>query len=124
MYSLARWDDNTTFILTQEKSLLDHLYRYWLKFSIHLSISLDANAFQQTWQAYKIITSSDMNWYKTMGFNKRSIFPNRLKRRITHSLAEYEDFTKIYDSQLGFYQKNKEMLARFIYKYFLPQESE
>jgi hypothetical protein len=61
VFSLLKWDDETALILSREKSLLDHLYSYWSKFNIHLEKSPNALVFQQTWQIYKILTSSDRN---------------------------------------------------------------
>ena len=47
VFSLRNWDDISTLILSQEKSLLDHLFSYWSKFCIHLEKSHDALCFQQ-----------------------------------------------------------------------------
>ena len=119
VYSLQNWDDETVLILSREQSLLDHLYSYWIRFSIHLELSTDALCFQQTWQAYKIIISPDKSWFRCMGFNKRSFFPNRLRKRVQHTLAEWHAFKNIHQIQRNYYRTSTTLINRFIYKYFL-----
>jgi hypothetical protein len=118
VFSLPKWDDDTVLLLSREKSLLDHLYTYWSRFRIHLVKSPDALCFQQTWRAYQIITSPARKWYKDMGFNKRSRFPNRLRKRAVHSLREWKEFEDVHRSQTNF-QLDSTLLNLFIYKYFL-----
>ena len=119
VYSLRNWDDETVLILSREKSLLDHLYSYWTRFSTHLELSPDALCFQQTWQACKTIISSDKSWYRCMGFSKRSFFPNRLRDRVQHTLAEWYAFKHIHQMQRNHYHTNTTLINLFVYKYFL-----
>ena len=119
IFALYNWDDETILTLSREKSLLDHLYSYWSKFSTHLELSPDALVFQQTWQAYKIIVTPDNSWYKSMGFNRRSRFLNRLRERAQHSLIEWQSFENIHREQINYYMNNTNSINLFIYKYFL-----
>jgi hypothetical protein len=118
-YALSKWDDETTLILSREKSLRDHIYSYWCKFSAHLESAPDALCLQQSWQAFKIITSPDPRWYKNLGFNRRNRFLNRLRERAQHSLMEWHAFKDIHRIQLDFFTKNTWYINLFVYKYYL-----
>ena len=123
VFSLQKWDDETTLILCREKSILDYLYLYWCRFSLHLERSAESLCFQQTWQAYKIATSSDRSWYRSMGFNRRSFFPRRLAERAQHSLVEWKVFEEVHRKQHEFYKTNNVLINMFVYKYFLSLPS-
>ncbi|CAF4914259.1 unnamed protein product [Rotaria socialis] len=67
VYGLYGWDDITTLILCQEKTLQDYIYAFWLRFSIHLEKSLEATSYQHTWTAFQAITTLDKTLYKKFG---------------------------------------------------------
>ena len=117
VYSLHGWDDLTTMVLCREKTLQDYVFVYWSRLSLHLEKAADALSFQQSWQAFKIATSEDKSWYKTMGFRKNSVFPNRLARRAQHTLKDWQEFERIHKQQLLFFRRNTHYLNMFIYKY-------
>jgi hypothetical protein len=119
VYSLNGWDDLTTMILSREKTLLDYIYTYWSRLSLHLERAADALSFQQCWQAFKIVTSEDKTWYRPMGFRKNSIFPKRLAERARHTLMKWKYFEEIHKEQFLFFKKNTHYLNMFIYKYFI-----
>ncbi|CAM4791024.1 unnamed protein product [Rotaria magnacalcarata] len=52
IYNMWGWDDLTTLAITQEFSLRDYIYKYWVKFEKHLEQSLEAVLYQQTWTAF------------------------------------------------------------------------
>ena len=54
--------------------------------------SQEALACQQAWNAYLIITSSNNNWSKSMGFRKNSVLPSRLIRQAKHCLIDWSVF--------------------------------
>lgn len=120
VYVLHGWDDTTTMILSREKSLYDYIYTYWIKLSFHLERSQEALSFQQSWQAFNIITSNNKSWYKSMGFRKNSKFPNRLEKRAQHTLNEWKKFETIHRKQFESFRRNTQYLNLFIYKYLLP----
>jgi len=117
--TLSKWKDKTTLILSREKSLLDHLYAYWSRFTMHLVKSPDALCFQQSWHAYNIIISPNLRSYKSMGFNKRNPFLARLKQNTKHSLNDWNNFELIQKQQINHYEINTKLHNLFIYKYFL-----
>jgi len=119
VYALKEWDDLSTILLTREKSLLDYVYSYWLRLKQHLLKAPEALAFQQSWKAYEIVTSSDKSWYKSMGFRKNSIFPNRLSQRAKHSLADLKLFEDVQKEQYQFFVKNTHYLNMLIYKFYI-----
>lgn len=116
-YAFHGWDDLTTMIVCREKSLRDYLYLYWTRLSAHLEKAPDALDFQQSLQAFKIVTSNDKSWYKTMGFRKNSKFPKRLAERAKHTIADWERFKEIHKDQHLFYQRDTKYLCMFIYKF-------
>jgi hypothetical protein len=120
VYSLWGWDDYTVFVLSREKSLMDYLYNYWLRLKKHLDISHEAIEYQQTWEAYLIATSPSKVYYKSMGFRKNSIFPNRLAARAHHLNLDLFSFFSIHENQYGIFRKSSSVLERFVYKYLYP----
>jgi len=119
VFALAKWDNETTMILCRERTLRDHIYTYWCKFSIHLEKAPDALCLQQSWQAFKIVTSPDPHWYKNLGFNKRNRFLNRLRERAHHTMMEWRSFKDIQQEQVDFFLKNTWYTNFFVYKYYL-----
>ncbi|CAF4978347.1 unnamed protein product, partial [Rotaria sp. Silwood1] len=59
VYSLWGWDDLTTLTLARDKTLADYVYTYWKKLKNHLDDSIEATAFNETFESYMIITSPD-----------------------------------------------------------------
>jgi hypothetical protein len=118
VYALSKWDDETTLILSREKTLLDYIYYYWYKFSTHLEKAPDAQCLQQSWQAFKIITSPDTRWYRTLGFKKCNKFLNRLRDRVQHSLTEWYSFKQTHHQHLDIFVKNTWYISLFVYKYY------
>ncbi|CAF5021248.1 unnamed protein product, partial [Rotaria sp. Silwood1] len=57
LHNLRQWDDFTALILAREKTLHDYLYKYWRRFAYHLLNSDEGLAYQQSWNAYLIITT-------------------------------------------------------------------
>jgi len=119
VYSLKGWDDITTMVLSKEKSIYDYIFSYWSRLSFHLERAADALSFQQSWQAYNIVTSRDKTWLRSMGFRKNSKFPLRLAERARHTLVEWNSFKEIHKEQFKFYKKDSTYLNMFIYKYIL-----
>ena len=74
--NLWGWNDHMTLIISQEKSLLDHLYAYWQKFTKHLIESPEGNEYREIWEAYLISKAPDEKFYKTIGVRKNN-FMNR-----------------------------------------------
>jgi hypothetical protein len=81
VYGLRGWDDITTMVISQEKSLYDYIFSYWSKFAYHLEKADEATQYQKTWTAYLAPKSPDKIWYKKMGFMKNNFFLNRLSTR-------------------------------------------
>jgi len=119
IFALQNWDDETVLILSREKSLLDHIFSYWSKFTRHLENSPDALVLQQTWQTYKCLSSPDKSWYRSLGFNKRSRFLKRLIERMQHLLSEWEAFEDIHREELNYYSRSTLYINLFVYKHFL-----
>ncbi|CAM4813445.1 unnamed protein product [Rotaria magnacalcarata] len=86
VYGLHGWDDITTLILCQEKTLREYIYAFWLRFSIHLEKSLEATSYQHNWTAFQTITTIDKTFYKKLGFRKNNEFLNRLTERAKHTV--------------------------------------
>ncbi|CAF1579175.1 unnamed protein product [Rotaria magnacalcarata] len=59
VYGLKGWDDISTMILSQEKSLYDFIFHYGKKFAFHLESSIEATQYQHTWTAYLASKSPD-----------------------------------------------------------------
>ncbi|CAF3057532.1 unnamed protein product [Rotaria socialis] len=78
VYNFSGREYYTVLVLTREKPLMDYLYKYWVKMIKHLRPTSEALDYQQSWEAYVIATSTNRIYYKSMGFRKNSIFPNRL----------------------------------------------
>jgi len=106
-------------VLSKEKSIYDYIFSYWSRLIFHLERAADALSFQQSWQAYNIVTSRDKTWLRSMGFRKNSKFPLRLAERARHTLVEWNSFKEIHKEQFKFYKKDSTYLNMFIYKYIL-----
>jgi hypothetical protein len=119
VYCLNGWDDISTSIITREKTLPDYIYSYWLRLRVHLMKAPEALACQQSWKAFEIATSNDKTWYKSMGFRRNSVVPNRLARRARHTLANLEAFEEIQKQQYSFLVKDTKYLNMLIYKFYL-----
>ena len=120
VYSLNGWDDLTTKILSREKTLHDYIFTYWSRLSLHLEKAAEALSFQQSWQPFKIVTSEDKSWYRSMGFRKNSIFPNRLTKRARHTLKEWHEFEALHHHQFLYFKRSTSYLSMFVYKYLIP----
>ncbi|CAF2108390.1 unnamed protein product [Rotaria magnacalcarata] len=92
VYGLHGWDDITTLILSQEKTLREYIYAFWLRFSIHLEKSQEATSYQHTWTAFQTITTIDKTFYKKLGFRKNNEFLNRLTERAKHGRYDWLQF--------------------------------
>jgi hypothetical protein len=119
VYGLRGWDDITTMVISQEKSLYDYIFSYWSKFAYHLEKADEATQYQKTWTAYLAAKSPDKIWYKTMGFRKNNFFLNRLSIRALHSKNDWMDFCVNHRRQHEYFKKSTLYLNIFIYKYFL-----
>ncbi|CAF3901329.1 unnamed protein product [Rotaria sp. Silwood1] len=106
VYNLWGWEDYTVFVLTREKSLMDYLYKYWEKMIKHLHTATEALDYQQSWEAYIIATSTNRNYYKSMGFRKNSFFLNRLAARAHHGCIMNNILIPLIQLILSDYQSN------------------
>ena len=119
IYSLSKWDDITTLTLSKERSLLDQIYFYWIKFYTHLADSPDALCLRQSYRAFEIVTSSNSEWFKHLGYKRRNRFLIRLRIRAQHSLHDWFDFRNIHRNQVCWYATNTKDILLFVYKFFL-----
>ena len=119
VYGLIGWDNTTTQIISQEKTLYDCIYSYWCKFSLHLERSIEAFQYQNTWTAHLIITSYESSSYKILGFRKDNKFINRLAKRARHSKDDWLRFAANHRPQHEVFKKSTFYLNLFVYKYFL-----
>ena len=117
VYNLGQWDDLTTIIVAREKTLLDYIYTYWSKLIKHLLNSPEALSFQQTSNAYWIITSPDTSWLKTMEFRRNSTFLCRLIKQAKNCLIDWIEFENIHSKQHDYFKDSTHMLNSFILKY-------
>ncbi|CAF3241985.1 unnamed protein product [Rotaria socialis] len=120
IYNMWGWDDLTTLALTQEFSLRDYIYKYWVKFEKHLEQSLEAVLYQQTWTAFLIATCPSKIYYKSCGFRKNAKFPQRLSEKARHTKLDLLTFFNVQRKQLYIYKYSSSILEWFILKYF-PQ---
>jgi len=60
VYSLWGWEDLTTLIVAREKTLNDYIYNYLKNLKQNLDISLEASAFNETFEVFMIITSPEL----------------------------------------------------------------
>jgi hypothetical protein len=60
VYSLWGWEDLTTLIVAREKTLNDYIYNYLKNLKQNLDVSLEASAFNETFEAFMIITSPEL----------------------------------------------------------------
>jgi len=118
VYFLRNWDDYTTMVLIQEKSLRDCIYDYWRKFSKHLESAQEAINYQNTWTAYLTATFPDKIWYRSMGFRKNSVFPNRLAVRAQHSRVDWLKFQDVQSNQYEYFKTSSDLVSMFMYKHF------
>jgi hypothetical protein len=118
VYSLWGFEDFTTLAVSREFSLRDYLYRYWLRFQKHLDVAHEAILYRQTLNALLIATSPNKDYYRSCGFRKNSIFPNRLMERAHHTYLDFLTFTDVHSRQYGFFKRTSSLLETFILKYF------
>ncbi|CAM4867060.1 unnamed protein product [Rotaria socialis] len=119
VYGVYGWNEFTTLILCQEKTLLDYIFSYWSKFSLHLDKSLEATSYQHTWTAFQTLNKLDKSQYKNLGFRKNSKFLKRLVERVKHSKDDWLQFRVNHIPQHEVFKKSTYYLNMFIYKYFL-----
>jgi len=119
VYSLWGWNEHTTMTLSREKTLSDYIYKYWKKLKVHLDKSNEASAFNETFEAYMIITYPDRFslYYKSMGFRRNSKFPERLVRRAKHIYIDLFSFFTIHEKQLNYYRSSNDSIKDFICRY-------
>ena len=84
----------------------------------HLMGAEEALAYQQSLNAYLIITSPDKSWVKSIGLRRNSKFPCRLIRRIHHSVIDWIEFDTVHAKQYCCFKSTPD-LSMFIYKYFI-----
>ncbi len=119
VYDLKGWDDITTMIISQEKSLYDYIFSYWNVFAYHLERSNEATQYQQTWTAYLAVKSPEKIWYKSMSFRENNFFLNRLTQRAVHSKNNWLSFCVNHKRQHEYFKNSSVYLNMFVYKYFL-----
>ena len=119
VYALRGWDDLTTMILSQEKSIRDYILSYWTRLNLHLERASEALSFQQSWQAYKIATANDKTWYESLDLDENNKFPARLTERARHTLTDWKVFENEHKQFFKIYKNNTHYLNTFIYKYFI-----
>jgi len=118
VYSLWGYDDLTTLTLSREYTLRDYLCRYWVRFQKHLDVSPEANSYRQTWTAYLIATAPSGLYYRSCGFRRNAVFPNRLSQRAHHTYLDLMSFMNVQREQLFFFKKSFSHLEHFVLKYF------
>jgi hypothetical protein len=118
VYSLWGFEDFLTLALSREYTLRDYLYRYWIKFYKHLDEAPEAESYRQTWNAYLIATSPTKCYYRSCGFRRNSVFPNRLSERAKHTYLDFLSFKNVHKNQYGLFKRTSSCLETFILKYF------
>ena len=109
-----------TLILCQEKTLHDHIYNYWLRFSKHLDESSEAKIYQHTWTTFQILTNINETQWKSLGFRENSKFLNRLVERAKHTNCEWLEFKVNQAPQHEIFKKSTTLYVNlFVYKYFI-----
>ena len=116
---LCEWDDFTTLVRCQEKTLHDYVYSYWLRFSLHLEKLHEATSYQHTWTVFQILTKTDKSHYKFLGYRKNNKFLNRLVERVKHGKDDWLKFLLNHIPQHEIFKRSTYYLNMFIYKYFL-----
>jgi hypothetical protein len=81
--------------------------------------SQETLAFQQGWNAYLIIASSNNNRSKSMGFRKNSVFRSKLIRQAKYCLIDWSAFDSAHIKQYDYFKKSTNMLNTFAFIYFL-----
>jgi hypothetical protein len=94
---------------------VDYLYKYWIRLNKHLDTAQEVLDFQQTWEAYLIATSPNRTYYKSMGFRKNSIFPNRLAASGHHVNLDLFTFFNIQESQYQIFKRSSSDIERFVF---------
>jgi hypothetical protein len=117
IYNLWGWNDYVTLVLAQDKSLLDYVYDYWMKFMKHLNESSEGNGYRETWEAYLICKSSDKRLYNSMGLRTDNFFINRLVQRAYHTNLDVFLFFNTHERQKDFFKRSHDDVKRFIHKY-------
>ncbi|CAF3364924.1 unnamed protein product [Rotaria socialis] len=106
VYGLKGWDDISTMIISQEKSLYDFIFRYWYKFSYHLETANEATQYQHTWTAYLAAKPPDKIWYRSMGLRKNNFFLNRPSARAQHSKNDWISFRDNHKKQHEYFKNS------------------
>ncbi len=96
VYSLWGYEEFVTLALSREYSLRDYLYRYWLRFYKHFDEATEADSYRQTWNAFLITTSPTKCYYRSCGFKKNSVFPNRLSERANPTYLDFLSFKNVH----------------------------
>ena len=118
-YNLNNWDDLTVYTLAREFTINDYLYKYWLKFNMHIERSHESHLYQITFVAYLAAKSPQKEWYCSMGMRKNTRFLCRLSERAKHSRIDLLDFMSIHAEQYGYFKHSTTPISSFIYKFFL-----
>lgn len=120
-HNLKYWDDITTYTLTKEYTIHDHLYKYWLKFFKHLESSAEANQYQNTYISYLISKNPQKSWYLSLGMRKNNKFLNRLAQKAHHSKIDIITFLVTQYEQYGYFKHASLPIHNFIYKYLMQE---
>ena len=123
VFSLSHWDDETTLVLCQMKTLADHVHVYWSRFIVHLEQSPDAVCFWKTWCAYHIAQETERGWSKELGLRKGNKFLTRLKERSRHTIEDWMEFDTVQKRQANFFVTDTRDVYKFVYKYYLSEHS-
>ena len=104
---------------TRLERLSDYIYTYWKKLKIHLDKSTEASIFNETSEAYMIVTSPEWLYlyYKSMGLRKNTKFAERLAQTANHMYSNLFDFFTIHEKQNNYYRTYNDNLTDFICKY-------
>jgi hypothetical protein len=121
VFSLGKWDDETTLILCQTKTLLDHVHLYWTRFIIHLEQSPDAVCFWQTLCAYRVLKDKEKDWSHELGLRKSNKFLSRLQDRARHTFVEWQAFDDNQKQQRTVFSTDTRQINEWIYKFFLQE---
>ena len=88
----------------------------------HLLTADEAVAYQQSWNAYLVITFPDKSWLRMMGLRSNSRFSRRLIEKVHHSLIDWIDFDQVQMKQYCCFTRSLD-ISSFVYKFFLSTSS-
>lgn len=117
VYNLNGWNDYTTLTLARDKSLLDYVYHYWMKFMKHLNESPEGREYRETWEAYLIIKTAEKSLFKSLSLRKNNFFMNRLIQKAQHTNLEVFSFFCIQEKQKEYFKKTDMDVKNFMLKY-------